>query len=347
MVRLAFIRLPIASSRVTSKGSHKKTSPGHIATLLREDVVIWQPGTYPTPDKHVLVVPFKFPLASELPPSSTTITFDTKRNIRTTSTISYYIEVVTVHHGFRRGKKNRIAFQVLPHIDVGMSLSASLSSWQGHWRTIRRHRNILEGTRGDTSHVQMSVSVTFIMYGCATFLIHNSKLTIPDIGVFPACVDIPYTLNIVTTSKLVRFVDDPGPVFPVPPTRAKDVTFELMQVTRTAGTKQSPDPLVVEKLHSRLGGLGGNVPPILPEKIPEVLLVDRTWQPSDDRATYGTWRQEVTFRSVFRLSCAPSLATPIMKVQVCRPALCLQSAVVLTAYYSVQDMHQNPFSRIR
>lgn len=127
---------------------------------------------------------------------------------------------------------------------------------------------------------------------------------------------IPFTLNVVTISKTVKkdSRSDDGTIFPPLPRSEKDLEFKLERdVCVQAGSRTRS----AMQFETYLGGMS------MAHNSPrgttvEVLPTDKIWIPSKDalETDMGKWKQEVTFKSFFNLSCAPTFKTEIMSVQV-------------------------------
>ena len=138
----------------------------------------------------------------------------------------------------------------------------------------------------------------------------------------PIFVAIPFTINIVTMSKLMKREDtqENEPIFPPPPRSLQGVEFKLVrQVSMVAGGWHETG---TAKL-ADLGGFG----PAAPEssqaviEVPHIQLADPVWIPerdskSDEKKQKGTWKQEVGFTSSFKLTCPPSFVSRTMSVNV-------------------------------
>jgi hypothetical protein len=61
--------------------------------LVREDITLWNKGTYPTADSHIMSFPFEFRLPNDIPGS-----FHASSRNRS-ATISYGVEVVADRPG--------------------------------------------------------------------------------------------------------------------------------------------------------------------------------------------------------------------------------------------------------
>lgn len=153
----------------------------------------------------------------------------------------------------------------------------------------------------------------FIM-SCSSY-----QLKYPAIDVFPLFTLIPFTLKITTESKPMKHEDTPEdkPIFPAPPTRPRDVTFELRREVRIAAkhwTATSGDTV------TSVGGMGTSFTPC------EADVAEKVWKPvgdgqgpSDSKGPVGgkgTWLQETMFRSTILLKCPPSFDFETIGVEV-------------------------------
>jgi hypothetical protein len=143
---------------------------------------------------------------------------------------------------------------------------------------------------------------------------------LPDIKAFPVLTPIPFTVNVVTISKTMKKddVEEGERIFPAPPLHCQDVHFRMecdIFIKAKQCNSSSSDRLV-----AYLGGLGPNLHPQAYEGV-RVEPHDKIWLPSsdshDEKKQKGQWKQEVTLRSSFILSCAPTFQTPLMTVRVC------------------------------
>ena len=131
-------------------------------------------------------------------------------------------------------------------------------------------------------------------------------------------VPIPFSVNITTTSKTMRSGEPPDEViFPAPPHTSRGIEVKLVRIVdihARAFQVTGNDKLGI------LGGLGD-----APEhtiEAPQMDVLDRVWIPVpedggvDEKNRKGSWKQEVTFRSTFSLSCSPSFTSRTMSVKV-------------------------------
>lgn len=125
---------------------------------------------------------------------------------------------------------------------------------------------------------------------------------------------IPFTLNVVTTSKPVRVDDSPSEAatFPAPPTKAAEIDFYLVRdVYIVAGnwTATSNDVYVCD-----VGGCGQSAA----RGGAEIEIMDKVWLPAygDEKKQKGSWKQEINFRSQMYLTCPPSFVSPLVRLSV-------------------------------
>ncbi|PSR74839.1 hypothetical protein PHLCEN_2v9553 [Hermanssonia centrifuga] len=261
--------------------------------LVRDTVSVWRHGgAYPPPGTHILKLPFHFTLPSNLLPSCEFSGY------RKEGTVGYSIEVVGARSGFRFDKRTLCPMPVLPADPRGAELSRELrAGWTGDWRTVEFARKIRRGIWGDYSHVKMA-------------------LVIPSLDVLPIFTPIPFTLNVVTVSKPMKREETPEgeSVFPAPPLTPKGAEFRLERNvyvrTHNWATTSDGNPVAV------LGGLAPTAPnPKFYDHV-QVEGMEKVWLPAlgDEKKQKGSWKQEVTFRSTFMLTCPPSFESPSMVV---------------------------------
>lgn len=139
-------------------------------------------------------------------------------------------------------------------------------------------------------------------------------------SVYPVFVPIPFTVNIVTTTKPMHREDMPDnePIFPVPPHNASELEFKLMRKVEihAQGWKEKESQKV-----AFLGGLGSDSGGHS-EDAPRVEVFDGVWIPDtghgkhDEKRHKGSWRQEARFKSTFVLTCPPSFTSKTLSVSV-------------------------------
>ena len=129
---------------------------------------------------------------------------------------------------------------------------------------------------------------------------------------------IPFTLNIVTTTKpMVHTVKDMmGATFPSPPITAQGVELRLIRKVFLQAEEWQADS---SEIVTKLGGLGPRVGPTDSDDTATVEVMEKTWIPDsgDEKGRRGAWRQETVFKSSFMLTCPPSFESSIMSVAVC------------------------------
>ena len=131
----------------------------------------------------------------------------------------------------------------------------------------------------------------------------------------PLFTPIPYILHIVTMSKPMKKDEADKapnkPVFPCPPSRPTDIRFRIRRhlwlkahmFTATGAEDVTP-----------LGGM--EVATSASTKPVEVEVRAKEWIPSEEGKSVGTWLQDVTFRSVFVLTCPPTFKAETMHLNV-------------------------------
>lgn len=129
---------------------------------------------------------------------------------------------------------------------------------------------------------------------------------------------IPFMLTVITISKPMKkdSHSDDDSIFPTLPRLDKDLEFRLEQeVWVRAECRENTSTQFV----TYLGGMPEAYSAVpRRETTVEVIPSDKIWIPSDDapKADMGQWKQEVTFKSSFRLSHVPTFNAQIMSVQV-------------------------------
>lgn len=147
-----------------------------------------------------------------------------------------------------------------------------------------------------------------------------AQFTIPKVDALPVLTPIPYTLRIITESKIMKSHEkDPialGAIFPTPPTVDQVALWiENDAFIRTENWAAAINGKVV----AHLGGLGcSNTSKQGPSTAPvQVEVADKTWVPSEaENDGKGRWKQETVFKSTFFLNCAPSFDSETINAKV-------------------------------
>ncbi|KAJ3558004.1 hypothetical protein NM688_g1165 [Phlebia brevispora] len=262
--------------------------------LLRSTVSVWKRGSaYPPPGTDILRIPFRFNLIpSQTLPSCLFTSY------RRSGRIVYSVEVVGVRSGLHFNKRLSNALSVVPPDAAGAAISQKLRSGEvPSWRSIRFNKHVRRGIWGEYSNVE-------------------ATLTLPSINVFPIFTPIPFVLTIITTSKRMKKDETPEnqPIFPSPPLTPKGVEFTLTRAVMVRTHSWS------ENGRDTVAAIGGLSPESSdPHFYDEVQIegVEKTWIPSygDEKKNKGSWRQEVNFKSTFKLNCPPAFQSPTMGIQ--------------------------------
>ncbi|KAH9916026.1 uncharacterized protein B0H18DRAFT_1039307 [Fomitopsis serialis] len=120
----------------------------------------------------------------------------------------------------------------------------------------------------------------------------HGLLTYPSLPAFPASSSIPFTLHVVTISSTMSR-NDGGTIWPSPPSHPREILAELQQ---RVYIRVGPESRVFT---SPVKSLWGTV---------DVGPLDKEWIPAEGDASTGQWKQEMTFKSSFAPSSAPTLA---------------------------------------
>lgn len=134
---------------------------------------------------------------------------------------------------------------------------------------------------------------------------------------------IPFHLNVVTITKLMKHdeVEDGDSIFPPTPLLQKDLEFKLERKVDVKALNYSASSSSHFVAH--LGGMAEEKDNTFYKDV-QVLPTEKVWIPSQDpheaHKHKGQWRQEVTFKSSFTLTCPPAFQTEILSVRV-RPSL--------------------------
>lgn len=129
-------------------------------------------------------------------------------------------------------------------------------------------------------------------------------------------VKIPFTLNVVTTTKSVKLDDSPSDeIFPAPPTKPEAVMFYLdrdVGLSVSTWTASSHGNFVCN-----LGGFGAGSTATRAKDV-DVQVMDKVWIPAygDEKKQKGSWKREVTFASHIYLNCPPTFYSQLMSFTV-------------------------------
>ncbi|KIP10197.1 hypothetical protein PHLGIDRAFT_22411 [Phlebiopsis gigantea 11061_1 CR5-6] len=277
-------------TKITRQQGQNQVTRRQREDLARETVSLWQKGgAYPPPDSHTLVLPFRFQLPSNLPPSCSF------GGYHWSATIGYALEAVGERSGLHFNRREFASFPVLPANPEGAGLRSfmTMEGWHGGWTTLERRAEIRRGIWGDYSEVK-------------------AILVLPALEAFPIQTPIPFSLNIVTITKAMKQDDikEGEPIFPAPPTLPKDLEFEMnrrVYVYARGWSRTSDDSAI-----ARLGGFGESIVPQYSANV-QFEPMDKVWIPSqdshDEKKRKGQWKQETTVKSVFVITQPPAFST--------------------------------------
>jgi hypothetical protein len=147
------------------------------------------------------------------------------------------------------------------------------------------------------------------------------QLVLPELASWPVFAAIPFTLTITTHSKIMKFSDKSSDeqIFPAPPEKPDQIDFRIERdvFVRAKDWKSNRKNNRV----SYLGGLGpdGSAPEVDQEPV-QVDGNNKVWIPNEggEKEAKGHWKQEVVFKSSFKLRCPPSFDSETMRVNVSR-----------------------------
>ncbi|KAJ8474382.1 hypothetical protein ONZ51_g7260 [Trametes cubensis] len=257
--------------------------------LVREEIVVWSQGSsYPAPGEGTLRIPFRFQLPPDLPPSFR----DQKPPWSEGGAIRYSLIAVGVRAGtLNQNRRVRVPLAVVQRDAVGAALrkklSAAANDGEIPWKVGCVEERIRRGLWGDYAVVQ-------------------AELRIPDVGVCPLFVPIPFVIEIKTISppvaraKAEAYPTD-KPVFPPVPSSYQALEFKLQQMVRVRAQyfkQRTPKDIVFR-----------DPTMIVDEDVPQRRWVPLDAESADEKKTgdsaelKGTWVQHATFRSTFRLDC--------------------------------------------
>ena len=136
---------------------------------------------------------------------------------------------------------------------------------------------------------------------------------------FPVLTPIPFNLNVVTVTKMMKFDEhkEDDEIFPEPPRDPKK--YELKLTYKVWVHCENHEHTSSEDDVGFLGGLGESKDPHSADGL-QVFPAKKTWIPSqdphDEKHHKGQWKQEIMFKSSFVLNCPPSFKVEIMNVEV-------------------------------
>ncbi|KAJ7715299.1 hypothetical protein DFH07DRAFT_762811, partial [Mycena maculata] len=235
----------------------------------------------------VISCPFEFQLPEDLPPS-----FHSSLHSRNgTGSISYSLEVVGERPGlFRSNRRIRRVISVVPAATRSQLLvkESLIQGWTGEWKDITQDAKLRQGIWGDHSYAR-------------------AILSIPDLPSFPIATSVPFSLHVLTETKLVQRSDTPEdkykkPLFPAPPTRSSDLTQILCRQAEVrvpaCRSRHIEETFDLQGIRS-LGDI---------DRVTEAVTEEPEWIPKEDKDR-GIWRRTVHFNSSLMFSFAPTFST--------------------------------------
>ena len=135
-------------------------------------------------------------------------------------------------------------------------------------------------------------------------------------------------INVTTITKPMKQEDTPTdqPIFPAPPNHPRNVEFNLsrqVMIRTHSWTEYGNNTVAV------LGGFSPSAPANQPNWYDQVQVetTENVWLPDlgDEKKNRGSWKQQITFRSNFTLTCPPTFSSNTMSILVrllhCRDCL--------------------------
>ncbi|RPD67560.1 hypothetical protein L226DRAFT_529885 [Lentinus tigrinus ALCF2SS1-7] len=254
--------------------------------LIHSSLDLWTQGSaYPPPGTDILRLPFRFRLPENLPPSFHYHTW------AKSGYVLYELTAVGVRPGaFQFNRRLRMPLAVVPKDTMGGKLRDSMASLG--WRKGEKVEKIRKGLWGDYSTVQV-------------------ELLLPDMPVLPLFTDIPFIINVTTTTApLTRSKADAHPenkpIFPAPPAMHTEIDFRLMRIMRIRA-----EHMAAESIEDVAYFLGANT-------IPSKLAVDTDLPPKEwvvvqpggrekgSGEEKGVWVQRARFQTHVRLGVPPT-----------------------------------------
>ncbi|KAH9854833.1 hypothetical protein C2E23DRAFT_815827 [Lenzites betulinus] len=287
----------IAKTAIT----YDKTTLIEIISLARDDASLWsRGGAYPLPGEDSLRIPFRLQLPIDpLPPPFRQTRFGQ------IGKIGYAVTAVGVRPGaLRLNQRVNAAFPLVPKDTAGVSVREKLAlmaiTGEGvDWRTEAKEEKIRRGLWGEYSTVR-------------------AELKIPRLATYPLFAPIPYVIKVktistpITREKAGAYPADKS-VFPPCPEKYEAIQFKLRShvflKAHSFESKTSVDTMVFPRN-------AGSESPLTED------ITARKWVPLEDSDekkgstspdTKGTWVQEATFRSTFRLDCPTTFALSTIK----------------------------------
>ncbi|KAI0334640.1 hypothetical protein GY45DRAFT_1431509 [Cubamyces sp. BRFM 1775] len=268
-----------------------ETSSAETIHLADCSVPLWNAGTTsPSSGQDTLRVPFRIQLPPDVPPS-----FEYHGTVKR-AFIRYTLTAICVRPGMmRRNRHVHVPLTVTGKDTLGVATRDKLATISARaeeppWRVCHAEDKIRKGIWGAYSTVQVD-------------------LRMPDVGVFPQFVPIPFIISITSTSApLARSKADTqpqeDPVFPPVPVTYDHLDFKLRRHVRISARRDHmwhDDSETVMDFRNSLSAAEQDVP-------------GREWVPlqgngSEARSdAEGVWAQRATFRSTLSLDCPHSFS---------------------------------------
>ncbi|KAI0691290.1 hypothetical protein C8T65DRAFT_670569 [Cerioporus squamosus] len=274
--------------------SADKSSARETIPLIYTSLDLWTQGSaYPPPGTDILHLPFRFRLPDNIPPS-----FHYSGRGKS-AYVLYELTAVGVRPGtFQFNRKLRTPLAVVPKDLTGGKLRDSMGSLG--WRKCERTEKIRRGLWGEyaTAHVE---------------------LVFPDLPVLPLFTDIPFIINVTTTTApLTRAKADAHPdnkpIFPPPPAIHSEIDFRLVRHMKVRAKHRSR-----ESIDDVAYFLGANTIPsrmaVDTDLLPKEWVVVQHGGDSEEGGgeETGTWVQRARFQTSVRLGVPPTFVSPTIE----------------------------------
>ena len=144
-------------------------------------------------------------------------------------------------------------------------------------------------------------------------------MSIPDVPVLPLFAELPFVIDITTTTApLTRTKADAlppdKPIFPAPPVAHSDIQFRL---NRSLSLTPRGYVYTTDDAVARFFGTGIDPRDV----VADIDLHEKQWVVDQNRSRggeeKGSWVQRSVFTSKFTLNIPPTFVAPAMMVQVC------------------------------
>ncbi|KAF8150468.1 hypothetical protein K438DRAFT_2027132 [Mycena galopus ATCC 62051] len=279
-----YLRGSITTAITESNFDGSDTKHERAIELINSGKSLWERGTvFPDPGSHLLVLPFKFQLPTDLPPSFHLSVLHHE------AIISYTLEVVGSRPGlFRRDHLIRKVFPVLPAASPAQILAkrSLKKGWDGVWRSVFLERKMRQGFWGDHSHARAEVKI-------------------PDLESFPRATALPLELYIETRTKTMARTVVPEdkhhkPLFPAPPTQSAEVKLFF---EREASIRTQRIDGTARDCFQTYGGFGD------PNNSIKCTSNEAEWIADSEKEGHGVWKRSVRFETTTTLPFAPTFST--------------------------------------